>query len=435
VTGDVATERLGAIAELGRWAVVQALEELEEHGLLQDGRPSHDLVRETAYARLSPARRRHLHARAAETAPPDEDAHVVAEHWIQARRLDRATEALGRAAATLRARGLIEEALTVARRSSELLEAPSSRILEAELLVALRQYDEADALLGALRTAVDDRVRARALVAATHLELRRGRRADAAATARLAVEATRRLDDDLQLEGLLAAANVAALTGDQGALLGNLEAHLERVGDSVRGDLRAQALSNLAWLHAGLGRFEGALRHYEAAWQVAVAGGDRYWQVWIAANTLYCCLELGCPDAALARAEGALDENDASDASEILRINLAKAYADLGRDAEAVDLLEGLLRDCDDPSNRAVALGYLTALRHRGGDAAAGRTALADAVALLAHTDLDRARVRIAIAVLRHGDDAQRRDVAPIVASLSRAAIPGYVWRELEALL
>jgi len=432
---EIGSERLGAIAEVGRWAVVQGLEELEEHGLLEDGRPSHDLVRETAYARLSPARRRHLHARVAETAPPDEDAQVVAEHWIQARRPERASDALGRAASSLRGRGLIEEALTVVRRSSQLLDAPSSRVLEAELLVSLRRYEEAEALLGALRTAVDDRVRARALVAATHLELRRGRRSEAAATAGLAMEASRRLDPHLQLEGILAAANVAALTGEQEALLVTLEAHLEHHGGAVPGGLRAQALSNLAWLHAGLGRFEEALRHYESAWQVAAAGGDRYWQVWIAANTLYCCLELGCPDAALAHAEGCLQDADTSDASEILRINLAKAYVDLGRDAEAIGLLEGLLRDCRDPSNRAVALGYLSDLRHRAGDAAAGRAALEEAVAHLDRTDLDRARVRIAIAALRYGDDAQRRRVAPFVASLSRGAVPGYVWRELEALL
>jgi len=44
------------------------------------------------------------------------------------------------------------------------------------------------------------------------------------------------------------------------------------------------------------------------------------------------------------------------------------------------------------------------------------------------------ARVRIAIAALRHGDPAQRAQVDGVIGRLRPTAVPGYVWREFEAV-
>jgi ATP/maltotriose-dependent transcriptional regulator MalT len=194
----------------------------------------------------------------------------------------------------------------------------------------------------------------------------------------------------LALEAVLALANTAALSGAQATVVDRLEQAIEALGGEVPARLRAQALSNLAWLHTGLGSYDRALTLYRAASVLARSAGDVYWTVWIAANTLYCCLEAGDPERALPDAEMALTE-EVSDAQEILRINLAKAYLDLGRVAEATNLLETLLAHAQDPSNRAVALGYLVELYARAGDAARSQDALALA---LGHPPRHRYRPR-----------------------------------------
>lgn len=76
---------------------------------------AHALVRDAAYASLTPSRRAELHRRAAELLEPlavghDERAGVVATHWNQAGRSDRAVEWAVRAADASRAAGAYGEA-------------------------------------------------------------------------------------------------------------------------------------------------------------------------------------------------------------------------------------------------------------------------------------------------------------------------------------
>jgi DNA-binding NarL/FixJ family response regulator len=76
---------------------------------------AHALVRDAAYASLTSSRRADLHRRAAELLEPfavghDERAGMVARHWDQAGRRDRAIEWAVRAADTARAAGAYEEA-------------------------------------------------------------------------------------------------------------------------------------------------------------------------------------------------------------------------------------------------------------------------------------------------------------------------------------
>jgi DNA-binding SARP family transcriptional activator len=435
VLGEVwEAARLAPLVDMTPWDVILALEELESHGLLEGGRFSHDLVRSALYDRLGPQRRAHLHGVAAAACEGVLDPWVVADHWQRAMRPERAAAQFTLAGERASGRGWWAHALEAADRAMALATDPATRHLKVSVLVSMGRADDAEPLIDALVADPDAAWQVRGWIARAHQALRQGRLEQATAAAQAAVDRAAGAAAPLALEAMLALANTAALSGAQAAVVDRLQDAIETLGGEVPARLRAQALSNLAWLHTGLDDFERALTLYRAASAAARAAGDAYWTVWIAANTLYCCLEAGDPVPALADAERALTE-EVSDADEILRINLAKAYLDLGRVAEATSLLERLLVHCHDPSNRAVALGYLVELYARSGDAARSQDALTLALGLLHATDLDRARMRITIAALRHGDAAQRALVAPVAPTLRRGAVPGYVWREFEAVL
>lgn len=435
VLGDVwDAARLAPLLDMEPWGVILALEELEAHGLLEGGGFSHDLVRSALYDRLGPQRRAHLHGLAAAACEGSQDPWIVADHWQRAKRPERAAAQFTLAGEQAAARAWWPHALQAADRALALAADATARHLKADVLLSMGRPDDAEPLIAALIADPDAMWQVRGWIARVHQAIRQGRLDRATEAARAAVDRVAGAPPPLVLEAMLALANVAALSGAQGTVVDRLEAVIETVGGEVPERLRAQALSNLAWLHTGLGSFDRALTLYRAASELARSAGDTYWTVWIAANTLYCCLELGDPERALPDAERALTE-EVSDAHEVLRINVAKAYLDLGRVAEATHLLETLLAHGHDPSNRAVALGYLVELYARSGDAVRRQEALTLALGLLDATDLDRARTRIAIAALRHGDAAQRAQVAPIVPTLRRRAVPGYVWREFEAAL
>jgi DNA-binding SARP family transcriptional activator/tetratricopeptide (TPR) repeat protein len=424
--------RLAPLLDMKPWDVVVALEELEAHGLLEGDGFSHDLVRTALHDRLGPQRRAHLHGVAATACEGTLDPWIVADHWQRAQRPERAAAQFVLAGERAANRGWWAHALAAADRALALAPQGAALHLKANVLLSIGRADDAEAAIDALVNDLDVTWRVRGWIARAHQAIRGGRLEQATEAARAAVEGASRAPAPVLLEALLALANTAALSGAQATVVDRLEEAIGTLGGDVPLRLRAQALSNLGWLHTGLGHFDRALDLYRAASAAARASGDAYWTVWIAANTLYCCLEAGDPEAALPDAERALTE-EVTDAHEILRINLAKAYLDLGRTAEAVRVLEALLEHCRDPSNRAVALGYLVDLYGRAGDAARSRQALAGALGLIEATDLDRARIRIAIAALRHGDPDQRARVAPLLPTLRRGAVPGYVWREFEA--
>lgn len=442
VAGDVwDVDRLASVLALPHATVAAALDHLERHAMIDGARFSHDLVRATAYDRIGTRTRRHLHGLVARALEADADAAAydgwrAAEHWERAGDRQRAAAAFARAAERASAMGWWRPALAAAERSLDLAPSHATRQRVITALVALGLGDAADAHIGVLEGDGDPIWRIHGHVARTHQSIRTGHLDRALTAGRRAADAITSLgvgdvEPSLQLEALLALANAAALSGTQATVVDRLDRTLTELAGQLPARLLAQGRSNLAWLHAGLGDFERALRLYDEALQVALTANDRYWRAWIAANALYCHLEVGDPRPALLAAEDALDDQP-SDAQEILRINLAKAYLDLGRTSDATRLLEELLSTSLDPSNRAVAFGYLTDLYAAGGEPERSRAALAQAVALLEATQLDRARVRVAIALARHGDANQRLRAAALVPGLRRGAVPGYVWREFE---
>ncbi len=439
VVGEgLSAARLARVLGLSELDAVDALESAEAAGLVEGGRFAHDLLRQSVYAALSPSRRRYLHAGVAAVLAATADPLVTAEHWLRAGNPEQAARYFAGAAESYLARGLPQEALGVLGRAQTLDLSERERavlsLLEADGLLSLKRYDEAARLAAALLERREAHLKTKALILQTFLALRTGRLDEALAFGDAALALAAAGAPELYTEALLASANVCALSGRQESVIPRLEAVLRGNTGALTPRLLVQLHSNLAWLYCGTGRFEAALPLYERAVSLAETHSDRYWWVWSVANWLYCCLELGRPAVALPLAERALPHRH-YDASEILAINVAKAYLELDRVGDALNLLERLLADCDDPSNCAVALGYLADLYHRTGQPDAGALALQEALYLLEHTPLDRARARVTIAALAHGSAEQREQVLGFVPDLNPRAVPSYVWRELQAAL
>jgi len=439
VVGEGFTPKLLAKATgLSDIAVVDALDTAEANGLIKAERFAHDVLRQTLYASAPSGRRRYLHASVAESLEGLADPLVVAEHWLKAGNSDQAARCFEQAAETFLAQGLSQEALAVLERTRPLSLGEARRAalnyLMADGLVSLRRYEEASLLTEQLLGTQDPSLKAKTLILRTFIALRSGLLEDALIAAETARKLARRAAPDLYVGSLLAYANVCASSGHQESVLAQLEDVLRGDLTSLQPRLTIQLHSNLAWLYCGLQRFTEALPLYHRAIELAEESGDRYWWVWSVANCLYCCLELGQSGTALPLAETALPYAY-FDAGEILKINLARAYLELRRNQDARVLLEELLVDCNDPSNRAVVLGYLADLYFQSGRREEGNLALRESLYSLEHTTIDRARARVAIATLKYGHALQRQQVLNFVPQLNPRSIPGYVWRELEGVL
>jgi len=126
LAGLLGEESLAEVVALLRPAIPAGLIEIRS-ALGEEIRFAHALVRDAAYASLTPSRRADLHQRAAELLEPlavghDARAGIVARHWDRAGRGDRALEWAIRAADAARAAGAYDEAaayLTLALDASQ----------------------------------------------------------------------------------------------------------------------------------------------------------------------------------------------------------------------------------------------------------------------------------------------------------------------------
>ena len=81
---------LSGLVGLSEWAVIELLEEAEQHGFLQTDRFSHDLFRQCLYQQLPEIKRQYLHGKVAEALEGLSEPLVLAEHWRKAGQLERA---------------------------------------------------------------------------------------------------------------------------------------------------------------------------------------------------------------------------------------------------------------------------------------------------------------------------------------------------------
>lgn len=435
----ITSELLAPLIGLSDWGLVAALEEAEAHGFLAGERFSHQLLAQAIYLALGEAVRRRLHDLVAETLELRGESQTAAEHWLAAGSAARAARAFLEAVKRYNAGGLAQQVIELTERAIPLAGESETaawlRYYRADALLSSTRFDEAgvelDALVG---EDLPDELQVVGRVLATHLALRRGDGVGARVRAAEALERARELRTEIYFDALNAGANAFALTGAQEAILPEFEEAVRARASELAPGVRCRALSNLAWLYCGVGRFEAAAPVYREAVALAKRGGDRYWLVWTVSNLLYCHLELGQPNAALAEAES-IPDRSGSDASELLRLNLSRAYLDLGRDAPAEQCLSELLAESSDPTNRAVAQAYLAEICYRTGRKAEGDALLAAAFASSERTDLARARIRVAIAAIRHGDAGQREAGLVMAKGVERRAVAGFAWNELQGLL
>ncbi len=426
---------LSKVAGFSEMAVMRALEEAEQGGLLKDSRFVHDLVRQSIYTAISKARREVLHRRCAEVLDGEADPMVVAEHWWCGGEPGEAVARWRAAAQSYSQRGMFTEALVVWERVLAVQDLPEVRLKQAEGLLSLGRYPECRAVLERLLGQMPGTsLEAPALSLLVHLLIREGHLQEALQTSEQLLQCTREAATDFRLRAVLAYANVAALMGLQTQALPMLEAFQAELGSQPPSGLLASFYSNTGWLLCGLERFEEALPLYHRALATARAAANRYWQVWASANLLYCCLELARPEQVLADTEACL-QLGVYDGTEVLRINLGKAYLDLGRLQEAILMFEAVWATSQDPTHRCMALGYLADLYARVNRSEEMREALEQSLELAHRTEAGRGRVRALIAALKHGSEAQVAEALAWLPDVHRKMVPAYVWRELEEAL
>ena len=172
---------LAGVTGLSPHAVADGLDEAVAAGFVEDGGFRHDLLRQTLALGLPPARRRLIHAAAAEVLEGTADDGVVAEHWFHAGEFARARAAWVREAAALRGRGLQSLAGEVLERALARCERDLDRgFLRVALADAWREsgrVQEAVVLLdGVLASAPEDlELRLSAVIAKVSLALVTGR--------------------------------------------------------------------------------------------------------------------------------------------------------------------------------------------------------------------------------------------------------------------
>ena len=429
--GGFDARRLTGIAGLSPLATADALGEAERAGFIADGGFRHDLLRESIYADVPSARRRLLHALAAEASSADGPG-VSAEHWFLAGDTSRAREAWCEQAAGLRQRGLQLDAERSLERALARCDVPVDR---AWLLVALantqRELSKLDGATASLDEALatphgDDALHLSTAIARASLLLVLGRLQEAdevlSASRSLVTEVG---DRDARLDHVMLRARVAkqlVRTEEAIALLEPELAALRQHPPSVR---LCQFVTSLGALHDDLGMNEAALPLHREAYALAGRLGARYHQVDVAINLVFCLADLGRFDEAVAVGEEALALGGYDNVA-ILRNNLASVAFSAGRFEAALGHYQALQDEHGQPFLRAIALARSAETLARLGRLEQVAALLDEALAALAATDYPVALGRVTATVLHLGDDDQVERLRERVPWLDPETIPAH---------
>ncbi len=411
VAGDARHPGLiAAVTGQSALAVGQALAEAQAASLLDRAGFAHALWREALLRRLpEPV---HLALHAAWLQHGTDPAAALPPHRLAAHAWACADEAAAvrhqiAAAALDRRRGLHAAAGDALRSALDRCEAlPQRAALQTALgrtLLEQRDFDAAGAAaraaLGALPTPA---VRQQALLLQADLAIQLGRLDEAE---RRADEAEALAPADRPLRQVLA--RLAFERGDFERNIALVQALLVEQRREPPDEALAQVLSTLGTGHDALGHIEQGLAFHEEALATARALGARHAEVDATVNLLWSLPDLGRHDEAIVLGEQALALGD-YDGTPALLNNLAFLYWDRGRFDEAEPLYQRLSAT-EDPTVRCFAWAKLVALAARRGDAAACSAAIESALATLDQTEMYRAHAVVMVAVLNHGNAAQRR--------------------------
>lgn len=407
VAGDARHPALiGAVTGLAPLAVGQALAEAEAAALLQRQAFAHELWREALLRRMPEPVRQALHAAWLQQGVGRLPPHRLAAHAWACGDEAAAVHWQVEAAALDRRRGLPAGAAEALREALARCEAlPLRAALWAALgRTALEQREfeaAAQAAQEALAALPEPAVRQQALVLQADLAIQQGRLDEAAAL----VAAAAAVDPADRALGMVQ----ARLAFEQGRFdehVAQLQALLAGLRREPPGELLVQALTALGTGFDALGRTAEGLACHEEALATARALGARHAQVDATVNLLWSLPDLGRHEEAIALGEQALALGD-YDGTPALLNNLAFLHWDQGR-FDAAEPLYERLSATEDPTVRCFAWAKRIALAARRGDAQACSAAIEQALATLGQTEMYRAHAIVMVAVLAHGDAAQR---------------------------
>jgi tetratricopeptide (TPR) repeat protein len=427
------------VAGLSAAAVLTALSEAEEGGLLLGERFAHDLVRQSVYASLGTALRYALHAGVAEHLPPSTDPSIRAEHWLAARQLPAAVEAWLEAVEAMRAKGLFDAAVLLLQRGIDRCDDPLLRQrLEARLIDVLQQSGRnAEALVRSaalLESSDRPELRASAYNARALVQLRQGQVEAAAESVAAGQNAFRQVGAGPESASfVMTRAILHHAQGDYDATIALLEPLATDLRLAPSTDDFGTVLTSLAAAYDMRGEHLKALPlHWEALGFVKVQG-YRYFQVDAALNLLYCLMDLGRADEGLSEGEAALELGHFEN-SPTLRSNLATAYFELDRYDDARRHYRQVVESSEHDFLLAIAWARLAETEHRLGQKAAVPAAVEQAIVAAEGTDFQLARARVLIAALERGTAEQAARVRPWLTEIDLAGLPEYVRDEITAL-
>ncbi|MFC6920239.1 ATP-binding protein [Meiothermus taiwanensis] len=444
VVGEGFTPGLLADATgLSEWMVLDGLEQAEQAGILAGTRFVHDVLRQSVYGAVPSTRCKILHAQIARALGTQAEAAVLAEHWQRAGEKGKARELWLEAIHSYRQKGMQTQALVVLQRASETLEASEAGLLRAEVLLELGRFAEALAAVQGVKPqgqTLYQQAKAANIQAEAHIAL--GQVGEAEKTVQVLRLLLDQLDQQDQAGAIVDRRPFWLIESKVAHYLGQAEAAARLlaplVGAPARDPLQATILTSLGATYDELGDPERAWPMHQQALALARDLGAKHVQVDICLNLLWSAIALSQvrndprpTKEALALGEEALKLGQYG-GSEVLRNNLAFAYADLGCWELAREHYEWLAQHAADPSIRCIAWAQLVALYARINLTAQAAEALNQAIASVEQTDLYIAHIRVLISTLKYGNEAQ---VAQMMPYLRDQNIEPWLQEELEQAL
>lgn len=438
---EVNPERLAAIIGVNALDVAEGLSELETAQIFDKGAFLHDLFHEAILQSMPAQVRRLLHRRAAEVLSREgvEPARI-AHHWQQAGEIEQAIEHWLEAARRYGAAGLHLGALDLLKQAAQHAQ-DAAPLQEAQLSLAstyleLGSHQEArNVIEPLLHELLSPGLEARALEVMTLIHLGEGRLHEAATLATRSSELGEAVGDGQFRQRLrLLRARIAHRAERHEEALGLLEPLLFELRRGLPSILLATVLSEVATLYDNLNRSEEALPLHYQALELAHQLNAPHHQVIATNHLVYCLLELGRPQAALAPGEAALALGHYR-YSDLLRINLARAYLFLKRYEDAGRHYQHLCKHTSDPALCAAAWARRAEVYYHLNLSSKIKPALDRALKNLDGTNFGRAIATVAIVSLRYGTERQRKRLQPHLSRFDIEALPAYLKDELRPLL
>lgn len=432
---------LAQVTGLSEWAVLEGLEEAEQAGIVAGRRFVHDVLKQGIYQGLAPIRCRALHARVAEWLEGQAKPQVVAEHWFRAGETARTLPLWRMAAQQLTELGLDEEALLLNRRALEHTTDPrTAQEIQIDIGINLLSLSQEAAAIGVwqsvLESSQDVQVRVRALIQLAAYNTLIGQLS----------QARQKLDqiykvcvfEDLtpqnQQEVLREEQRLVAREGRFQEALNLAQQRLRYYNPEAPSVYVASLLSEIGTFLVNLGQNEKALEFLERSLAMHQKIGSRDGLMQAAGNLLYYWITVGEPEKGLSHAEEALklDTENRSSNTEVLRNNVANAYARMGVFTSAIFHYEINGLQAKNPIWKTAAWATLARLYQEVGRSQEVGDAVNRAIESVAYVEFEPPRALALIAALNYGSAAQIQSVQSAIGSLKTETLPPHLQAQLE---